>query len=315
MLRYKIILNPHSNRGTSLKELPRIEKFLSIHKLDYDVTQTRHPWHAAMLAREAVVDGYDVIVAAGGDGTVNEVMNGLMLAKTDRSSLNASMGILPVGRGNDFAYSMGVPASLEESCLALAQHKSRCIDIGWVCGGLYPEGRYFGNGVGIGFDAVVGFVAAENQLLRGFASYVWAALKTISLYFTAPDIEICGDDWQVHQPCLMVSIMNGRRMGGAFMMAPQSEPDDGLLDLCIVKQINKLKTLKMIPEFIRGSQYQHACVVHKRTRKLSIKAVAGTLPSHADGETLCTSGVELQIELLPKQINLVYRTEAQGELI
>ena len=110
------------------------------------------------------------------------------------------------------------------------------IDIGRVAGGLYPQGRYFGNGVGIGFDAVVGFVAQKKKRLTGFASYIVAALKTIFLYYRAPLVRIEYDGQTLTLPSLMVSVMNGRRMGGGFMMAPQAQPDDGLFDLCIASK-------------------------------------------------------------------------------
>jgi diacylglycerol kinase (ATP) len=170
MTKYKIIVNPISGRGHGEQAIPHIERMLGEYNLDFDLVRTERPWHAAELARDAAAAGYDVVVAASGDGTANEVLNGLMQAKQSGAGACA-MGILCVGRGNDFAYGAGIPADLESGCRTLAQDHRRAMDVGLVSGGLYPEGRYFGNGVGIGFDAVVGFEAVKMTWLTGFPSW------------------------------------------------------------------------------------------------------------------------------------------------
>ena len=211
MNQYKIIVNPVSGRGAGARAVPLIEQMLARHGLGFDLVRTERPRHAIELARQAAHDGYEVVVGAGGDGTANEVLNGLMLAKQD--GYTAVMGMLCVGRGNDFAFGVGVAGELEAGVEALAREHRRIIDVGRVDGGLYPQGRYFGNGVGIGFDAVVGFEALKLKRLHGFASYIVAALKTIFLYFQAPRVQIDFGGQTVTQPSLMVSVMNGRRMG------------------------------------------------------------------------------------------------------
>ena len=137
---------------------------------------TENPGHAIQLAEEAGANGYDTVVAAGGDGTANEVINGLMNA-ANKGNLIADFAVLPVGRGNDFSYGMGVPQELRAACELLAEGKTRKIDIGFVKGGDYPEGRYFGNGIGIGFDTIVGFEAAKlPSFISGIPAYLIAAL-------------------------------------------------------------------------------------------------------------------------------------------
>ena len=304
MTRYKIIVNPTSGRGAGEGAASIIDQMLSDHGLEFDMVRTQRPWQAAELAQQAVTDGYDVVVAAGGDGTANEVLNGLMWAKMAGSG-SAAMGILSVGRGNDFAFGMGVPDDLAAGCQALAQNHRRTVDVGRVVGGLYPEGRYFGNGVGIGFDAVVGFVALEMKRLSGFPSYVVAALKTVFLYYKAPLVRIEYDDQAFTMPALMVSIMNGRRMGGGFLMAPEGEVDDGLLDLCIAKQVSRARIFTLIPRFMAGTQATQKPIRTGRTQRIVVTAVEGILPAHADGETLCTEGEQLIVELLPSQIDIL----------
>ena len=300
----RIIVNPTSGRGAGEQAIPLIESQLKSLGVDFDIRRTQRPWHAAELARQAALEKVPVVAAAGGDGTANEVINGLMLARLEGADATA-MGMLPVGRGNDFAFSMGLPLELEAACRCLAQDCRRKIDIGRVVGGDYPQGRYFGNGIGVGFDAVVGFIALKMTRLSGFPSYIAAALQAIFIYYKAPRVHLHTDDDSFDQRSLMVSVMNGRRMGGGFMMAPDSRSDDGLLDLCIARQVSRLRILRLIPYFMQGDQATQPEIRSLRTRTLSITALEGVLPAHADGETLCVEGKQLTVELLPRQLDLV----------
>jgi diacylglycerol kinase (ATP) len=304
MSRYKIIANPAAGRGTSGQAVPRIERMLSGYGLDFDLVHTERPWDATELAREAAATGYDVVVAVGGDGTANEVLNGLMQAQQEGLG-TCALGVLCVGQGNDFAYSMGISLDLEVGCRALAQGHRRTIDVGRVAGGHYPKGRYFGNGVGIGFDAVVGFEALKMTRLHGFLSYLVAVLKTVFLYYKAPLVTIEYEEQTITQPSLMVSIMNGQRLGGGFMMAPEGKPDDGLFDLCIAGEVSRARIFGLIPHFIRGTQATQEPIQTGQARRVVVTAVEGVLPAHADGETLCTEGRRLEIELLPRQVEVI----------
>ncbi len=304
MTKHKIIVNPIANRGGSERAIPQLESLLRGHGLEYDLVRTERPWQAADLAQEAVAAGYETVVAVGGDGTANEVLNGLMRAK-EAGLGPCTMGVLSIGRGNDLAYGMGIPLNLEAGCQALAQGYRRTIDVGRVTGGLYPDGRFFGNGVGIGFDAVVGFEALKMTWLHGFPSYLVAVLKTVFLYYKAPLTTIEYDGQTITQPSLMISIMNGQRMGGGFMMAPEGQPDDGLFDLCIAREVSRAGIFGLIPHFMRGTQATQEPIHTGRARRVAVSAVEGVLPAHADGETLCTDGQRLELELLPRQLSVI----------
>lgn len=293
-----------SGRGAGAATEPEIEQLLIKHSLNFDIVLTEYPWHAVELTRQAVEDGYDVIVAVGGDGTANEVINGLMLSKKNGDK-TAAMGVLSVGRGNDFAYGMNIPNGIESGCQVLAQGYRRMFDVGIVKGGLYPQGRYFGNGVGIGFDAVVGFVAAKMTKVSGFLSYILAALKTIFLYYKAPFVQVDYDQKTLTQPSLMVSIMNGRRLGGGFYMAPMAETGDGLFDICIAGEISRLKIFSVMFRFMKGTQATHPAIKMDRARHVTVTAMQGKLPAHADGETLCVDGTRLELEILPLQLEII----------
>lgn len=205
------IINPIAGQGAGKLAIPDIDRLAYYQHLDYDISITERPGHAIILAREAAADGSDFVIAVGGDGTSNEVLNGLMQA-WEVGHHATCMGIVGIGRGNDFAFACGIPPGLEAGFRIIQQNKPHPLDVGRVTGGDYPEGRYFGNGVGIGFDAVVGFEAAKLVHLHGFLNYIVAALRTIFLFFHAPTLKIEYDDQIITQPTLMVSIMNGRRM-------------------------------------------------------------------------------------------------------
>jgi len=300
-----VILNPVAGRGAGKKALPEIEATLKSLNIDYDLLITEEPGHAIKLAEEAGGNGYESVVAVGGDGTANEVINGLMNA-VNNGKITSKLAVLPVGRGNDFSYGMGVPQDLKSACEILVNGHSRKIDIGFVKGGDYPEGRYFGNGVGIGFDAVVGFEAAKlPSFITGMPAYLVAALKTIFLYFNAPLLRVEIDGEVLEQPCLIVSLMNGKRMGGAFMFAPDSRPDDGLLNLCIAEQVSRIGILSLFPKVMSGTQQDHPAIKMPVGEKINIEAITGSLPVHADGETICKAGKNLEVTILKQKLEII----------
>jgi YegS/Rv2252/BmrU family lipid kinase len=304
MPRYYVIVNPTSGRGLAGRSLPLIEEELKKYKLDYKLVLTQRPWQAADLAEQAARDGFDVVVVASGDGTANEALNGLMRAR-QKGFDRTAMGQIAVGTGNDFAYGMGIPGGIEVGCRILGEDYRRKMDVGVVTGGDYPQGRFFGNGVGIGFDAEAGFVAARIRWTRGLLLYLIAAIETIFIYFKAPTVQLVYDDQEITQDSLMISIMNGRRMGGGFFFAPQGDPGDGWFDLCIAASPSRLRTFGLIPYFMKGTQATQKEVKMGRARKVVATALKGTLPVHCDGETVCFRGDKLSIELLPAQIEFI----------
>jgi diacylglycerol kinase (ATP) len=301
----KFIVNPIAGRGAGVLALPEIGRLANGLAMEYEIVSTEHPGHAIDLAKQAAMADMDVVVAVGGDGTSNEVLNGLMQAWT-QGHKSTYMAILAIGRGNDFAYAFGIPPGIQAGFSILQRGIPRWIDVGNIEGGDYPQGRYFGNGVGIGFDAVVGFEATKLTHLHGFLNYIVAALKTIFLYFTAPTIQIEYDGETIIQPSLMVSIMNGRRMGGGFMMAPDAQVDDGQLDICIAGQLSRFGILTMIPRFMKGTQASQPQIKIFRAKKVHLTAIEGSLPAHADGETICIAGHELIVENIKQPIQILH---------
>lgn len=305
MNKYCIIVNPAAGKGAGRKAIPEITARLEGQGIVFDLILTEFPGHGIQLAYEAVSKGYSTIVAVGGDGTANEIINGLMRAETEEKH-HSSLAVLPVGRGNDFSFGVGIPQSLEAACGLLVDGKTRKIDVGLVKGGDYPEGRYFGNGIGIGFDTIVGFEAAKlPPFISGIPAYLIAALKTIFLYFDAPLLRIEIDGQVMEKHCLLVSVMNGKRMGGSFLFAPNSASDDGLLNLCIAEQVSRTQVLGLFPKIMSGTQEGHWAIDMPAASRVEVEALKGSLPVHADGETICVAGQSLVVEILPKHLEMV----------
>jgi YegS/Rv2252/BmrU family lipid kinase len=309
MSRNLLIVNPISGRGFAGRSLPLIEQELKKANIDFTLMPTERPWHAADLAEQGARDGYETVIIASGDGTANEVLNGLMRAKAAGFDKTA-MGQIAVGTGNDFAYGMGIPGGVEIGCKILGENYRRRVDVGIVKGGDYPDGRYFGNGVGIGFDAATGFVAARIRWTRGLLLYLIAAIETIFVYYKAPTVKLTYDSKEMNISPLMLSIMNGRRMGGGFFFAPKGDPGDGIFDLCIARSASQLRIFGLIPYFMKGTQATQKEVTMDHARKVKVEAIQGSLPVHCDGETVCFEGKDLTIELLPSQIEFITQKPA-----
>ncbi|MGD0877119.1 MAG: diacylglycerol kinase family protein [Anaerolineales bacterium] len=303
MTKYKIIANPNAGHGKGAHAIPEIERELIRLGLDFNLVRTERVGHAIALARQASLDGYEVVVAAGGDGTINEVLNGLMEARKE-SKNRPALGVLCSGRGNDFAPCVNIPEDLAGAFQVLKDDHRRMIDIGRVFGGKFPQGRYFANNVGVGFDAI-GTIEVAKLPEWGMLSFMIAILKTIFLFYKGPTVRLDYDDQTLTTSTLMLLTMNGKRMGTGFKMAPEAEPDDGLFDLVIVRQVSRPRIFSLIPHFMKGTQGSQPEVRTLRAAKVSITAMEGALPAQSDGEIICVDGQRLDIEMLPRQVEVV----------
>ena len=299
-----LIYNPTAGQGNALKKLPQVEALLAQHNFVYDLVLTDEPGAALPLAKAAAEEGRSLIIAAGGDGTMNETINGIMTANL-QGHARPTLAVLPVGRGNDFAFGIGIDNDLEHAVEILVQNKHSLIDIGVVTGGDYPDGRFFGNGVGVGFDTVVGFEAAKITWLHGIASYLVALIRTIFIYAHAPVYELKFDNTTIQQPFLLISIMNGRRMGGSFLMAPKGQHGDGQFDLCLAGDIAQSRILAVAVKFISGTQEKDKAVNLARAKTISVNAISGKIPVHADGETISSGCDTLHVEIIPAALDVI----------
>ncbi len=298
-----VIFNPAANHGRA-KELEKtIQGMVEDYGgLDWECTvaagETRE------IALRAIQSGYDHLIAIGGDGTTQEVVNGLLSApKTKRPSL----GIVPIGSGNDFAGSLGISEDYVNALLAALSGKSHPVDIGLM---KTNDGKkyYWVNVVGIGFDAVVDIRTRKMVFFTGFWLYLAAALQTIMRNHTPYHFTGQMDGKKFERNLLMLIISNGKREGGGFKIAPLALQDDGVLNYVGVKKISRFRMLLTLAYFLQGTQDQLPYVETRKLKKLEINA---NLPMqiHADGEIIAgfdSKVTGLTIQVIPSAINVIY---------
>jgi YegS/Rv2252/BmrU family lipid kinase len=301
MARALVVLNPIAGRGNGARSELEIRRLLTAEGLTFDLVRTEGHGHAAELAEQAVCDGYNLVVAAGGDGTFHEVVNGLMSCP-GQEGVVGTMGVLPVGSGSDFANTVGVPFDLRGGCSRVVRGTDRVVDVGrvWVDGG---EPEYFDNTVNIGFGGVVTREARKVQRLTGTALYLPVVLKTVFLFHRAPDVTISCDGRDLDVSAVMICIANGRREGGAFLVAPEASPDDGVFDVCVVREIGRLRMLSMIPSFMNGTHCEKDPVQMMRGARIAVTSQADLI-AHVDGEMLCTEGHRIDFEVVPRSLRV-----------
>jgi len=295
----KVILNPAAGRGYGARIEPELRQLLDTEGLDFDLVHTEGPWHAAELAERAVGDGFGTVVAAGGDGTTHEVVNGLMAASPE--GVTGTLGVIPVGSGSDFANTVGVPPDLPGACRRLAHGQTRVVDVGRVTVPDQPP-RYFDNTVNVGFGGIVTLEALKVKRLRGMALYLPVVLKTIFLAQN-PRVTIEYDGQELVLPAVMICVANGPREGGGFFCTPDAQPDDGLLDLCIVREISRVAMLGLVPHFMKGTHVDREPVTMCRAQRVTISS-PDDLVAHVDGEILCTNAHRIEFELLPGRLRV-----------
>lgn len=285
MRRYKIIMNPAAGRGKTHRRLPRLRDLLNRYSCEYHLEMTHRPMEAAEIASRAAATGeWDAIVAFGGDGTINEVANGL--AGTD-----AVLGVLPCGTGNDFARSLGLSKDLAQAISTLLEGHVCAVDLGLT------GSRYFINGIGVGFDARVNYEAHQLKGLRGTALYLASILRTLSKY-KALDMEVRFNGTSRAGKTYLVAAGNGFSVGGGFRLTPDARLDDALLDICHIDDIGLGTILRHFGKLFNGRIGRVKQVTMAQSPHLEIQCPVG-MPVHMDGEVIATRAKQLSVRLVP----------------
>lgn len=309
MDRLFVILNPSAGRGQGAKRKPRIEAALRQSGLTFELVETSHRGQGIALAQAASQAGYPIIVAAGGDGTVSEVINGMACANP-AEAVTSKLGLIPIGSGNDFATMLGYTSTVEQSVQRLVSGTTRRCDLGEAT--ILSEGqrqvRYFGNNLGVGFEAEVACESSRIQWLRGSPLYVLAALLTLRRY-RSPQVQLrweaANGVWhEQRKAILLISVGNSPRMGGGFYMTPHAQMDDGLLDLGIANALPWWRILYLLPKVLWGGHVHDPAFSLARARQFQLTA-QGDLPVQLDGELVATQVDELTVRLLPGAVEVL----------
>lgn len=287
------IVNPVAGKGHTLKIIPEIEALMEKHSLPYRIEITQAPGHAAEIAREYIRDYEDLrIYAVGGDGTLNEVLQGTV-------GSNASLGIVPAGTGNDFIKSFCAVRDPLKLLPFLVHAEPVPVD---VC---RMNDRYFLNIASVGFDADV--VACTQRvkrlpLVRGKIAYIGGILLALIRKKDIKATFLIDDETFVTDSMLLAVFANGRFYGGGMSPAPDAVPDDGLIDVCLIEAKSRLKILFFFPRLIKGTHTKMQGVTLRRCRSIRMDS---PWPVHvnADGELSRSSSVD--ITLIPKGLRFI----------
>jgi diacylglycerol kinase (ATP) len=296
----KVIVNPYAGRWKAKRAIPHIEHACRSIGLDHELVVTEGPNHGIELAREAARAGFSPVVAAGGDGSVSEVMNGLMQAADE--GVAGPLGIIPLGSADDLADMLGLEKEVEAACRAIQEGHTRTIDVGCV------NGRYFDNNSAVGLEPKVTITQAAIRRIEGTPRYVVAALKAIASY-KPWDARLVWDDGEYEGPIVLASVGNTRRTGGIFYMTPRAEPDDGHLDLVFAERMGKLRLLRLLPTTFDGSHVERPGITYVRTTHLSIDCDPPT-PIQADGEVFERSATHIGYSILPHRLQVIVPAHA-----
>lgn len=298
-----IILNPNAAKGRALRQRVVIQSFFASQSIPIRMVLTEHPLEAITLAKDAVLTGFKTIIAAGGDGTVNEVVDGVIRASRELGLSQEEapvVGLVPIGRGNDFAFFAGIPKDVVEACGLIVSNTYSCIDYGEVWGGRFEDGRCFVNGVGIGFDSLVNFVASDFKRISGMLSYLLGFLKILFRYPAPVQVEIASEQGSFICSTQQISLCNGRRMGSTFIMGPYAELDDGLLDVVYAnKPIAGKEILKYAIKFLSGSQLKTDRFSMFRAADVTITSEEDSLVCQTDGEEVSRGCQKIRVKLFP----------------
>jgi diacylglycerol kinase (ATP) len=298
----KLIFNPIANLGRAWSIAsalrPIVQEFGGA-----DWSGTVYPTHATELAYKAGLDGYDLVIALGGDGTIHEVVNGLMQLPEEQ---RPALGVVPLGSGNDFAHGLGISSKSEVALRQVLTGNPQPIDVG-VLEDNFGRREYWNNTIGFGFDAVVTIRSRRIPIVHGFAVYFAAVLQTILLNYIPFHLQIKADDQTWEETDLMFVACNGKREGGGFRVAPEADLFDGEFNLISVQKIPRLKMLYTLPYFLNGSQNQLPYIRTGKFKRLELTSDR-PLMIHTDGEVFAgfsSKSTQLSIEIIPGGIKTI----------
>jgi diacylglycerol kinase (ATP) len=296
-----LIVNPTAGAGKTVRYIPEILDLLGSISLDFDYQMTEAPGHATEIAQLAVKDGYQVVISVGGDGTINEVVNGLY---STGNIGDISLGIISTGTGADYIRTLGIPRPYREACKCFTNPVTVKVDLGLVeC--MYngkSTSRVFVNFAGLGFDAeIVRATSQTFKMLGDRPSYLMGLFSTLALYKNKKaSMEIDGDSTDKRICTVMMS--NGKYGGGGMLTAPNADPYDGLFDVVIIGDLSKPDLLWSLPMIYKGTHLSHPKVSVRRASNVRINTEK-IMSVQADGDLI--GETPAQFKILPGVLNVI----------
>ena len=288
------MLNPVAGRGAAARALDPIAREFHRQGWAVHVERTEGPGHATELAARAAGAGVTRVVAVGGDGTVHEVANGLL-----RHGSDVTLGVVPIGSGNDFAKLVGVYRhSPVRAVRRLVTARTATFDAGRV------GDEYFVNSMGFGFGPAVVRVRNAMPGLSGFASYFVPVIRAFA-GFRPPRFEIRAAGFSETGYMMMVEVCNGTTAGGSYRFAPDAQPADGRLDVCLVRRVSLPRFLLAVPRVMRGTHAGMREIALFQTREVTIRSLDGPLLLHLDGELREPAASQCTVRVAPARLKVM----------
>ncbi len=285
-MKIRFIINPISGKAQHKGLESRIEKHLDLNKFDFDYFYTERPKHATELAQQAVKDKIDVVVAVGGDGTMHECAKGLLGSQT-------ALAVLPCGSGNGFAFHFGMERDIDKAIKQLNISDFKTID------SCTANGLPFFNVAGVGFDAHIAHLFATTKV-RGFSSYVKLVLRECAIY-PAQDYTLEYDGKKEVYNAVIISWANATQFGNGAQISPESKVDDGLTEICVLKDFRRFLVPVLLYRLFTGKIHQSKYMTIIKTKSITISCQNGQ--SHLDGEGH-DLGKKINIDTHPKTLNV-----------
>ncbi|MBC7264586.1 MAG: diacylglycerol kinase family lipid kinase [Chloroflexi bacterium] len=289
-----VIVNPVASNGKVGRQWPCTADGLLAAGLQFEAVHTERPLHATQLAREAMKAGYRHIVAVGGDGTLNEVVNGLV----DDGQVNPEvvLSLIPSGTGADFRKTVGIPHTTEGAIACACGTGERVIDLGemvYMRGG-QQERRYFANVAGLGFDGEVWErVNPSTKILGGTIPYLVGLFATLVSYQNK-EAEVQLDGAHLHQRVNSIVVCNGRYFGGGMYVGPNAVLDDGMFDVIVIGDVSKAELIANLPRIYRGTHLTHPKVDAYRSKEVTVTSRERML-LQAEGELIGETPVSFRV--------------------
>ncbi len=298
----KIILNPMADMGNAWR-VARDLRSITEQRGGIEWTGTVYPGHAIELAKEAGIHHYNMVIAMGGDGTVHEVVNGLMKVP---ERIRPVLGVVPAGSGNDFSHAIGASKNPADALRRALDGETSTVDLGMMIDE-HGKKEYFDNTLGIGFDTVVTIRSHKLPLLRGFLIYLTAVIQTIILNHNAVKMQIETESQKWEQSNILLTMCNGPREGGGFMLAPEAKVDDGIFHYAMIKNVSRPMMFRLIPEVMKGTHGRFKQVTMGTCKRMSLTSDR-PMYIHTDGEIYSGFGTDVRkvsFEILPNALKVV----------
>ena len=292
-----LIVNPSACRGRAGRRADQMRELFRQQGVETDLILSREPGDIARTTGQLTAAGASRIIVAGGDGSVHEAVNGIL-----RAGGAAAFGLVPTGSGNDFAKACGIDPNWQDAALTLANRIASNVEPRPVDAGRC-NGKYFANGVGIGFDAVVTRYAAQVRLPLGNLVYVVGLARALVSGIVTPEVTVREESFHYQGRATLANVANGPWLGGQFRIAPDASNADGMLDLVLAEPVTRLRVVDLLPLLKAGTHLDEPEVRHARVRRVTIEC-AEAIPSHLDGEVQPLAA-RFEIDVLPGALRLL----------